>query len=213
GLLFSRHIGFDLDEDPQLLKVITLALAAASLVFLRDPLKSAFAVALALAMIWLYPTSETRPQSVRSFFGVHKIYESEDGRFRILKHGSTIHGAQQLKDDHGEPLAGRPKPITYYHEKLAMRDVIEAVHAVKGSALQVAVSGLGTGTRAGLTAHHETCRFYEIDPTIVEIARDPSRFTFLSSCAPQVPIVIGDARLTLAKEPDRQFDLIIVDAY
>ena len=32
-------------------------------------------------------------------------------------------------------------------------------------------------------------------------------------CAPQLPIVIGDARLTLAKEPDHQFDLIIVDAY
>jgi hypothetical protein len=65
ALLFSRHIGFDLDEDPQLLKVIILALAAASLVLLRDPPKSAFAVA--LAMIWLYPPSETHPESVRSF--------------------------------------------------------------------------------------------------------------------------------------------------
>jgi hypothetical protein len=213
GLLLSRHIGFDLDEDPQLLKVIVLALAAASLVFLRDPPKSAFAVALALAMVWLYPTSESRPQSVRSFFGVHKIYESDDGRFRILKHGSTIHGAQQLEDDNGEPLTGRPKPITYYHDKSAMSRVIEAVRARKGSPLHVAVIGLGTGTLACLSAPDETWRFYEIDPTIVEIARDPSRFTFLSSCAPHVPIVIGDARLTLAKEPDRQFDLIIVDAY
>jgi hypothetical protein len=213
GLLFSRHIGFDLDEDPQLLKVIILALAAASLVFLRDPPKSAFAVALALAMIWLYPTSETRPQTVRSFFGVHKIYESDDGRFRILKHGSTIHGAQQIEDDDGQPMNSRPKPITYYHDKSAMSRVIEAVRVRKGGPLHVAVIGLGTGTLACLSASDETWRFYEIDLTVVEIARDPNRFTFLSSCAPQVPIVIGDARLTLAKEPDRQFDLIIVDAY
>ena len=64
---FHAISAFDLDEDPQLLKVIILALAAASLVLLRDPPKSAFAVALALAMIWLYPPSETHPESVRSF--------------------------------------------------------------------------------------------------------------------------------------------------
>ncbi len=213
ALLFSRSIGFDFDEDPELLKIVILALVAISLVLLRDPSKSAFAVAMALAMIWLYPTSETRPETMRSFFGVHKIYESEDGRFRILKHGSTIHGAQQIEDDEGQPVNGRPKPITYYHDKSAMSRAIEAVRARKGGPLHVAVIGLGTGTLACLSAPDETWRFYEIDPTVVEIARDPNRFTFLSSCAPQVPIVIGDARLTLAKEPDHQFDLVIVDAY
>jgi hypothetical protein len=94
-----------------------------------------------------------------------------------------------------------------------MSRVIEAVRARKGGPLHVAVIGLGTGTLACLSLADEIWRFYEIDPTVVEIARDSNRFTFLSSCAPQVPIVIGDARLTLAKEPDRQFDLIIVDAY
>ena len=213
ALLFSRYIGFDLDEDPELLKAIILVLATASLVLLRDPPKSAFAVALALAMVWLYPSSETRLETVRSFFGVHKIHESGDGRFRILKHGSTIHGAQQIEDDNGEPVTGRPKPITYYHDKSAMSRVIEAVRARKDAPLQVAVIGLGTGTLACLSAPGETWRFYEIDPAVVEIARDPNRFTFLSSCAPNLPIVIGDARLTLAKESDHQFDLIIVDAY
>jgi hypothetical protein len=213
GLLFSRSLGFYFDGDPELLKVVILALVALSLVLLRDPPKSAFALAMALAMIWLYPTGETRPETLRSFFGVHKIYESDDGRFRILKHGSTIHGAQQIEDDNGQPMNDRPKPITYYHDKSAMSRVIEAVRARKASPLHVAAIGLGTGTLACLSAPQETWRFYEIDPTIVEIARDPHRFTFLSSCAPQVPIVIGDARLALAKEPDRQFDLIIVDAY
>jgi hypothetical protein len=213
GLLFSRSIGFDFDGDPELLKVVILALVAISVVLLRDPPKSAFAVAMAVAMIWLYPTSETRPETLRSFFGVHKIYDSDDGRFRILKHGSTIHGAQQIEGDDGQPMSGRPKPITYYHDKSAMSRVIEAVRTRKGGPLHVAVIGLGTGTLACLSAPDEIWRFYEIDPTVVEIARDSNRFTFLTSCAPQVPIVIGDARLTLAKEPDRQFDLIIVDAY
>jgi hypothetical protein len=169
ALMFSRSIGFDFDGDPELLKVVILALVAMSLVLLRDPPKSAFAVAMALAMIWLYPTSETRPETVRSFFGVHKIYESEDGRFRILKHGSTIHGAQQIEDDDGQPVNGRPKPITYYHDKSAMSRVIEAVRVRKGGSLHVAVIGLGTGTLACLSAPGETWRFYEIDPTVIAI--------------------------------------------
>ena len=54
-LLFSRSIGFDFDEDPELLKIVILALVAISLVLLRDPSKSAFAVAMALAMFVALP--------------------------------------------------------------------------------------------------------------------------------------------------------------
>jgi hypothetical protein len=62
-------------------------------------------------------------------------------------------------------------------------------------------------------ADGETWRFFEIDPAVIEIARDPKRFSFLSSCAPNLPIVLGDARLTFAAEPDQSYDLIIMDAY
>ena len=47
-----------------------------------------------------------------------------------------------------------------------------------------------------------------------ELSLDQARrFTFLSICAPDVPIVLGDARLTLGREPDGTSDLIIIDAY
>ncbi|MDO9441962.1 MAG: fused MFS/spermidine synthase, partial [Beijerinckiaceae bacterium] len=55
--------------------------------------------------------------------------------------------------------------------------------------------------------------FFEIDPTVIAIARDPKRFTFISECAPDAPVILGDARLTLARQPDAAHDLIIVDAY
>ena len=45
---------------------------------------------------------------MRSFFGVHKVVESADGRFRMLYHGTTIHGAQRIRDDAGNPVTGRP---------------------------------------------------------------------------------------------------------
>lgn len=59
----------------------------------------------------------------------------------------------------------------------------------------------------------EAWRFFEIDPVVVRIARDPSRFTFLSRCRPNADVVLGDARLTLAKEPAGRFDYLVIDAF
>jgi len=110
-------------------------------------------------------------------------------------------------------LSGRPQPITYYHEKSAMNQVIRAMRERKHASLRTAVIGLGSGSLACHIAPGENWRFFEIDPTIIQIALDPKRFKFLSSCAPDLPIVLGDARLTFAEEPDHVYDLIIVDAY
>ena len=210
---YLSYGGFNFDPADRLLTTIVLVLAAASIAFMRDPPKSAFAVALAFTTIWLFPVDETNIETLRSFFGVHKIYESNDGRFRVLKHGSTIHGAERIATEEGEPVTSRPQPITYYHDRSAMTRVIEMVRTRKGAPLRAAVIGLGSGSLACRIAPGEIWRFFEIDPTIVAIARDPRRFSFLSSCAPNLPIVLGDARLTLAREADHVFDLIIVDAY
>ena len=93
-----------------------------------------------------------------------------------------------------------------------MAQVIRAVRARKG-AIRVAVVGLGSGSLACYVEPGDEWRFFEIDPSIVAIARDRPRFNFVHACAPDVPIVLGDARLTLAREPDHRYDLIIVDAY
>ena len=45
---------------------------------------------------------------MRSFFGVHKITETADGRFRLLSHGTTLHGGERIRDDDGKPITGRP---------------------------------------------------------------------------------------------------------
>jgi hypothetical protein len=173
----------------------------------------AFVVACAFLILRLYPVDEGRIETVRSFFGVHKIFEADGGLFRILQHGTTVHGAQKLRTPTGAPEQGRPEPLTYYHRSSPMAETIRAVRDRKAGPLRVAVIGLGAGSLSCYIEPGESWRFFEIDPTVVAIARDPARFTFLSSCAPDVPIVLGDARLTLAREPDRTFDLIIVDAY
>src|SRR5208282_1497184 len=73
-----------------------IAVALASIVLMRRPFRAAFAIAIAVAMIRLYPADEARMQTVRSFFGVHKIYDTPDGVYRVLMHGTTVHGAQKL---------------------------------------------------------------------------------------------------------------------
>ncbi len=55
--------------------------------------------------------------------------------------------------------------------------------------------------------------FYEIDPAIEKIARDPELFTFLSECPGNHEVVIGDARLSLNDVPDGHFGVIVVDAF
>jgi hypothetical protein len=47
----------------------------------------------------------------------------------------------------------------------------------------------------------------------VRVARTPYMFSFLTMCRPDVPIILGDARLTLADAPDGAYDLIVVDAF
>jgi spermidine synthase len=55
--------------------------------------------------------------------------------------------------------------------------------------------------------------FYEVDPTVVQLARDPRFFTYLSECSTDIRVVLGDARLSLAREASNRFDLLVLDAY
>src|SRR5204863_7342821 len=79
--------------------------------------------------------------------------------------------------------------------------------------IKFAVVGLGAGALACRASPDDTVHYYEIDPAIIRIARDPDLFSFLWVCGPEVPITLGDARLTLADAPDGAYDLIIVDAF
>ena len=42
---------------------------------------------------------------------------------------------------------------------------------------------------------------------------DVRHFTFLSRCRPGADIILGDARLSLAREPAGRFDYLVIDAF
>jgi hypothetical protein len=170
-------------------------------------------VIVALVLIRAYPADDGRVETVRSFFGVHKIVVTPDGQYHVLMHGTTIHGAEKFQNDDGTPVTGRPEAITYYHRDGGIGQAISAIRERKGGPLRVAVIGLGAGTLTCASEPGEDWKFFEIDQSMVDTARDPKYFTFIQNCEPDLKPVIGDARLTFAREPDGVYDLIIVDAY
>jgi protein-L-isoaspartate O-methyltransferase len=185
---------------------------AVAVLFWRAPLPFAATIAVVLFINHTY-VDVGGTTSVRSFFGVHKVADSEDGRFRVLSHGTTLHGAERIRDANGYPVSGRPEPLMYYYNGSAMAQVMEAVRARNAGPISYAVVGLGAGSLACRAQPADTVHYYEIDPAIIHIARDSGLFHFLSACRPDVPIMLGDARLTLADAPDGAYDIIYVDAF
>jgi hypothetical protein len=189
-----------------------VVLLLACVPFWRAPIPFAAIIAsVLLANHTLFEQPET--VSVRSFFGVAKVVESPDGQFRILQHGTTMHGAQRIRAADGAPVNGRPEPLLYYWDGSGVAQSFDAVRAQRQEPIRYAVIGLGTGSLACRAEPQDTVDYYEIDPAIVRIARDPALFSFLAECRPDVPIILGDARLTLAQASDAAYDLIIVDAF
>ncbi len=201
------------DHRVRVIGAIAILAAFLALVLNANRWKIFAAVTLALVLIRAYPSDDGRVETVRSFFGVHKIVVTPHGQYHVLMHGTTIHGAEKFQNDDGTPLTGRPEPISYYHKDGGIGQAITAVRERKGSPLRVAVIGLGSGTLACASEPGEVWKFFEIDQSMVDTARDPKYFTYIRSCEPDLKPVIGDARLTFAKEADGIYDLIIVDAY
>ena len=78
---------------------------------------------------------------------------------------------------------------------------------------EIAVVGLGAGAHACNGASRDRWTYFEIDPIVIKIARDPNQFGFLSRCAPAAQIILGDARLTLAEQQTSTFDYLLIDAF
>ena len=55
--------------------------------------------------------------------------------------------------------------------------------------------------------------FFEIDPEVVRVARNPKLFTYLADSDATIETVVGDGRLGLAKAGTGSFDMIVLDAF
>jgi SAM-dependent methyltransferase len=180
--------------------------------FWRNPLPFAAIVGI-LFMINHYNNQNPSNFLVRNFYGVLNVVEQTDGRFRVLYHGTTAQGAQRIRDRDGNLLKGRPDMVSEFHDGGGIAQVVDAITARAGRPIHFAVIGLGTGALACRAHPGSQVTFYELSADIARIARDPSLFNYISECAPNTEIVIGDGRLTLANAPDGTYDMIFIDAF
>lgn len=141
----------------------------------------------------------------RSYFGVYTVKADETGGFRWLTHGTTLHGMQSLTE---------PKlPISYYGPASGVGLAFAKAEAFYGPKAAIGVVGLGSGTLACYAKPGQEWHFFEIDPLMVEIAKDKKIFSYLDRCTPDAKIHIGDARLTVAERPKASLDVLAIDAF
>ena len=152
-------------------------------------------------------TSQANLHKERTFFGTYSVQTRDGGKTHLFGHGSTIHGAQFT-----DP-ARRLERNTYYHADAGIGRFLGALAAAGRSPERVGAVGLGVGELACYRRAPQDWTFFEIDAAVVRIAKNRRLFTFLTDCAPEARIVLGDGRLTLAKEPNGGFDLLVLDAF
>jgi hypothetical protein len=211
-LLLTLALGVMVDKFARgqlagLLVVFTVPLVI-TYAFRRQPLRFALCLgAVLLSAGLITAVSKRTMHAERNFFGVLRVMRNDSDTMHTLVHGSTIHGRQSTTIDR------RCEPLSYFHRQGPFGQVFAAFQA-SAVAKEVAIVGLGAGATAVYARPNERWTFYEINPAVVDIARDSRYFTYVGDCA-KVPfnVVLGDARLKLRDAPDAGYGLIALDAF
>jgi hypothetical protein len=176
-----------------------------SLVGAGRPLRFGATIA-AIAGIGILTPSRTQQvlHEERTFFGTHQVVQR--GPMRILIHGTTRHGSQWIDKRIG------CDPLSYYSRTGPIGQLFGTFSGYL-SKFHIASIGLGAGTMAAYAQPHQQWTFFEINPAVVRIAQDPKYFTYLSGCVEHPEVVLGDARLELARQADQRFDVMVFDAF
>ena len=210
-------------DDHDVAELVTVGVLVAALTLLGTrPRRIAFALVLVTALSEVLLDGQVDVLfRERTFFGVYRVETARakpiqamdlSGRpvqipvpsVHVLLHGITRHGSQVQGP-------GAVTPTGYYHPSGPIARVFRALEAEGGK--DVAVVGLGTGTLALYASPRGQMTYYEIDPAVVAIARDPRLFTFLEHAPGPVDVEVADGRLGVARLPDQSLDLLVLDAF
>ncbi|WP_235216107.1 fused MFS/spermidine synthase [Ruegeria halocynthiae] len=176
-------------------------LVSVLILFRHNPVRVAI-----LILVLMLPALAPKKNAIfqdRSFFGNHSVYSTAG--FRIYQNGTTLHGWQREED-----FGKRPTPLSYYHPNGPMAQVITSDFGRQSES--IGIVGLGTGALSCYKLPFQEWAFFEIDAMVDRVARDPSKFTYISECAPESKTYLGDARIVLAQNTF-EFDILVLDAY
>lgn len=180
----------------------------------------AASVACLIASIWIWlPQKASRPVvwRDRGFYGTLAVteipakYGTESGYIREFIHGNTtVHGIQATIP------SKRRMPTSYFTSSAGGVAILQHPKHKQRQPMRVAVAGLGVGVLFAYSHEGDFYRGYEISPEVLNVATNPTLFSFLADSPATNDIVFGDARKALeaersAKEP--KYDVIYVDAF
>ena len=213
GLILYKSV----NDLLQYFDVIVISLIALTfLTYLLRGRPVAFALltgAIIFLSLGLHGLSSHTLYQERTFFGVLAVRESvltneqnQPEKYHELFHGTTKHGAQRLAANLAKiPLTSysRPGPMGHLFKEFDNNN----------QNWTIGIVGLGAGALACYAKDQQNWTLYEIDPLVVDIASNPEYFSYLKLCSRNTTMRIGDARLSLEKEPDQKFDLLVLDAF
>ena len=145
--------------------------------------------------------------SKRNFYGVlhveEKSKDNQNHHRRELYHGRVMHGFQLL-----EPIK-KFMPTSYYVDKSGLGKLMQ--YYPRDNPLRIGVIGLGVGTISVYGEKGDYFRYYEINPQVIEIAKQ--QFSYLENSHAELDIILGDARLSMENEANQSFDIVVIDAF
>lgn len=145
-------------------------------------------------------------ESERNFYGVLSIGEVPNAASEpilAMYHGRIMHGFQYQTPDK------RSTPTSYYARNTGIGLAMSRM--TKPTGRRIGVVGLGAGTLAAYGMPGDTFRFYEINDDVIQMAQE--HFTFLFDTPAKVELELGDARLSLEREENQKFDVLVLDAF
>lgn len=165
------------------------------------------AVALLILIFQMGRTQGRQALLVRNFYGVLRVNVLPGGSGRPavtqLRNGTIVHGEEILAPSRSDV------PTTYYGEHSGIG--IALLFARQTGNIRVGAIGLGIGTLARYGQPGDRYVFYELNPQDIDIARN--LFDFMRRSEATVEVIQGDARLSLEREANQDFDVLVVDAF
>jgi hypothetical protein len=133
---------------------------------------------------------------VRNFYGIYRV--KVGGDLKVLINGTILHGTQDLS--HPE------RPLAYYGYNSSIGEIM-----LGRKFTNIASVGLGVGNLLAYGKPNQTWDIIEIDPEVINIAKD--HFSFIKNCPSKLNFLVGDGRVVLNKQENSKYDLIIIDAF
>lgn len=154
----------------------------------------------------------------RTFYGIHEvtrqtIYDAENDQevlIHVIHHGTTMHGIQYLNKEL------ELEPLGYYHFDGPCGMIMRTIKEMRPDGARIGIMGLGSGAIAAHGRAQDEIVFFEIDPEVEAIARDPELFTYLEKAPAKIEVRLGDARKLIEESEEMhepKYDLLHADAF